>query len=148
MSNPGVVPPVDASPLFKGWNDGLTEDSSYMFDVMHFPYPLAPLTMSVFTTAWSDGATRGFHDLGIPMRRWHVIGRNHYRFDWQEITAITNEEEARLAGEAIEATMRREMGQLLERWNADHLPAIQASLDRLEDLTARANRRRCPRPDR
>ncbi len=129
MSNPDVIPHADQGQAHEAWNDGLAPGSSYMLDVMHFPYPLAPLTLDVFTTAWSEGATSGLHELGLPMRRWHVIGRNYYRFDWQELEEFADED-------AIEATMRREMGDMLGRWRNDHLPALQADLNRLATLTS------------
>ncbi|HYJ12117.1 MAG TPA: hypothetical protein VEW66_00880, partial [Thermomicrobiales bacterium] len=130
MPNPEVTPRGDPIPLLEEWNEGLAPGSTYTFDVMHFPYPLAPLTLDVATTAWSDGATAGLGELGLPVRRWHVLGRNHYRFDWQEMAQVTD-------GDAIEATLRREMADLLQRWDVDHLPALQAGLDQLERLSAR-----------
>jgi pyruvate,water dikinase len=124
-----ATPQVDPALLFEEWNDGLAPKAFFVLDAMHFPYPLTPLSLDVYATAWADGVTTGLRELGLPVRRWHVIGRNHYRFDWQEMAEITDDG-------AIEATLRREMSDLLRRWDVDHLPAIQADLDKLERLTS------------
>ena len=91
--------------------------------------------MNLFSTAWIDGAVRGHQEIGIPLRGWHVVGRNHYRYEAQEMAEFTSEEEAKQSGAAIEAAMRPEMGRLMERWDNEHLPAIRALSDRLAGLS-------------
>lgn len=134
MSTMDTPSPSDSATLFQDWNEGVPDGATYQFDRMHFPYPLAPLAMSALSTAIVEGGTQGFRELGFPVRSWHVIWRNHYFYDNQEMVEFSSETEAKQVAAAIQATMQREAGRLLELWN-DMLPEIRENLGTLEHLT-------------
>ncbi len=118
------------------WNAGLPEGATYLHDSMHFPYPLSPLTISLVAGAWSEGATRGFREVKVPLLNFHSVGRNAYLFQWMEFEEFTNPEAAQASGAVTEATMRQLMGRLRDYWETDRLPATQEGLNALRAIIA------------
>ena len=103
-------------------------------DRMHFPHPISPLGSSLAETAFVYGhrkASREYH-MGMEFQTTTI---NHYRFDGVLPPApdIDIAEQGRLAEDAL----RREIGRLLERWHAEHLPSIEARLRQLRAMDPR-----------
>jgi pyruvate,water dikinase len=116
------------------WNAGLEPGTTYMFDPMHFPYPLSPLTASTLGPAFGSGTTAAFREARLPIEGVDVRHRNHYRYErWIGVTPA-NEDEARVIGETAEKSMQAEIGRMMERWHGEHLPAISSHLQRLQEL--------------
>ncbi len=128
MSNPDTVTNDNSAVKLEDWSEGISPAATFMIDAMHFPTPLSPLTLDIYTSAWVEGANQGMHEVGIPVRRWHVIARNNYRFDWQEMEESFDET-------AVAESLGREMNALMDRWQNDHLPSITSDFARLDEVT-------------
>jgi phosphohistidine swiveling domain-containing protein len=118
------------------WNAGLLDGGTYYYDSMHFPNPLAPLSLSIKAGAWAEGSATGFRDAGIPMKAFHSVGRNSYLFQWMEMAEFASPEEGQQVGVAIEARMKEEVGRLLESWVTRQLPATREQTAILRRLIA------------
>jgi pyruvate,water dikinase len=116
------------------WNAPTPESATFTFDPMHWPYPMCPLTGSALNAAFATGLTTAARELKSPLDRVMAMSRNHYHYECFVMHRPASEEEARKAGELAEATIKPEMGRLLERWTEEHLPAIRKHLDRLRAL--------------
>jgi len=116
------------------WNDSLDAGDTFMFDAMHFPQPESPLLQSTMGSALAAGFTRALNECDLPIDRWETCHRNYYHFDRMVMKQPATEEEARLAGEAAEAALQREVGRMTERWHGEHLPSVTSHLNRLRAL--------------
>lgn len=116
------------------WNGSIEPGVTFMFDPMHFPYPVSPLLQSTMGPACGAGFTAAANEYNLPIQRVEVCHRNHYRYQRKVEKQPASEEEARLMGEAAEAAMQREIGRMMERWHDEHLPEITARLRRLREL--------------
>lgn len=126
--------PTRSATFPEPWDAPVAGNGTFGYDPMHFPYPLSPLTLSSAIRAFGDGFTLAARELSTPIKHVHVMSRNWYRFEWYEMFQPASEEEARQLGETAEATLKPELGRLLERWNGEHLPAIQKNIERLRAL--------------
>jgi len=124
----------NAATLPEDWNAEIEAATTYMFDPMHFPYPLTPLTASTLGPCFATGATAAFKELRVPIDHVDVIHRNSYRFERWAPVVPSSDDEARQIGEAAEASMKTEVGRMMERWHGEHLPLISAHLQRLRDM--------------
>jgi rifampicin phosphotransferase len=116
------------------WDIPFEDGEAFIFDPMHFPHPLSPLTASTMGPAFEAGIVSAARELGAPLQDYQVRYRNHYRFDRQVMAQPANDAEARSMGEAAEAGTKTEVGRLLERWHGEHLPRVSAHLDRLRAM--------------
>lgn len=116
------------------WNESIEPGVTYMFDPMHFPYPVSPLLQSTMGPAFAAGFTDALHEQNSPISKVEVCHRNHYRYQRNVEKQPASEDEARLMGEAAEAAMQREISRMMERWHDEHLPEITALLRRLREL--------------
>ena len=119
------------------WNTDVETGATYYFDPMHFPFPLTSLTLSTMGPAFGAGFTAAARELNTPVREVRVRRRNNYRFEHFDMIQPANDDEARLMGETSEATMKAEVGRMLERWHGEHLPAIESHLERLRGMDVR-----------
>ena len=119
----------------ESWDAPVAGDATFMFDAMHFPYACTPLTNSATGAALAVGFTRAAREYNAPIAQVYVITRNLYHFEHYEMFQPANEDEARKMGELAEATIKPEIGRLLDRWNQEHLPAIQAHLSSLRAMS-------------
>ena len=130
-----IVPAViNAATLPENWNAGIEAGTTYMFDPMHFPYALTPLTASTLGPCFATGATAAFKELQAPIDHIDVIHRNQYLFYRWAPVVPSSDDEARQIGEAAEASMKTEVGRMMERWHGEHLPRISAHLQRLRNM--------------
>ncbi len=115
------------------WDEPFDDGPAFMFDAMHMPHPLTPLSHAA-----AEATNHGFGavavELDLPIRAFEGRQRNGYRFNRTVVQEPASEAEARAMGEAAEATARREIGLMMERWHGEHLPRIQALLRRLQAL--------------
>ena len=119
------------------WDEPFDDGPAFMFDAMHMPHPLTPLSHAA-----AEATNHGFGavavELDLPIRAFEGRQRNGYRFNRTVVQEPASEAEARAMGEAAEATARREIGLMMERWHGEHLPRIQALLRRLQALDVAA----------
>jgi pyruvate,water dikinase len=101
---------------------------------MHFPFPIPHLSHSALGQSFATGFGQAAHELNAPVGKVQILCRNLYRFDRVGGAQPANEEEARKLGQLAEATMKPEVGRMLDRWNQEHLPAVQAHLARLRAM--------------
>jgi pyruvate,water dikinase len=101
---------------------------------MHFPHPISPLAATSLEAAFSKGFTAAAREMQAPVREHETRFRNHYRFERFLMAQPASEDEARKLGEAAEATAKMEIGRLLERWQGEHLPRLNALHERLRTM--------------
>ena len=72
------------------WNKGIEAGTTYMFDPMHFPFPITPLTSSTtLGPSFSVGTLAAFQELNVPIESVEVVHRNHYRFErWAPLVPV------------------------------------------------------------
>lgn len=116
------------------WNESIEPGVTFMFDPMHFPYPVSPLLESTMGPAFATGFTAAMNEQNSPISKVEVCHRNHYRFERYVMKQPTIDDEARQIGEAAEESGKRETGRLMERWHDEHLPNITSRLNRLRNL--------------
>lgn len=116
------------------WDAPSEGNLTYRYDPMHFPYPISPLTLSTHRPAFGAGFGQAAQELNIPIKRVVVLDRNFYRFEAHEMDVPASPEEGHRMGEAAEASVKAEIGRLLERWNEEHLPALRAHIARLREI--------------
>jgi pyruvate,water dikinase len=109
---------------------------TFFQDPMHFPFPLSPLFQSIHGTGFAEGFSQAASELNLPLRTYEKRFRNNYEFGRIVPKAPGSEEEARQMGEQAEQTMNGEVGRMMERWEAEHLPRILQIHDRLREIIA------------
>jgi hypothetical protein len=124
----------EATAFPEDWNAPVERNATFMLDPMHFPFPISPLSESVMNPAFSTGFTTALREYKAPIKAMHVLSRNMYHFEQYEPIEPANEEEARQLGEIAEATIKPEVGRMLERWNGERLPAVLALCSRLRAM--------------
>lgn len=124
---------VPQSPFPVSWDEPFDDGPAFMFDAMHMPHPITPLSHAA-ANATNQGFTAVMNELALPILAYEGRRRNGYRFNRTVVKEPASEAEARAMGEAAEATARREIGLMIERWHGEHLPRIQALLQRLQSL--------------
>ncbi len=130
-----TVPAPTASTIaHQDWNRGIEAGTTWMYDPMHFPFPLTPLTASTVGPCFASGSTAAFRELRAPIDRVEVLHRNCYRYERWSPVIPASDDDARLIGEAAEASAKSEIGQMMERWLGEHLPRISAHLQRIRDM--------------
>jgi hypothetical protein len=127
-----ILSPTVAFP--EDWDAPVEANGTHYFDPMHFPFPICPLTISAHGPAFGVGFAQAAQEYHVPFKRVVVLARNLYRFEWHEMDIPASADEARRVGEAAEAAVKMELGRLLERWEAEHLPAIRAHISRLREM--------------
>ena len=60
------------------WQDPADEQASWFADVMHNPLPVTPLNATLFQPAFSEGASRAFARLSLPVDGLRVSVQNGY----------------------------------------------------------------------
>lgn len=116
------------------WNESIDSGATFMFDPMHFPYPVSPLLQSTMGPAFATGFTTAVNEYNLPIHTVEVCHRNHYRYDRQVMKQPASDEEMRQISEAAEASMQREVGRMMDQWHDEHLPNITSRLNRLRNL--------------
>src|SRR5262245_13273286 len=96
------------------WNDIEDPSGTYLFDPMHFPFPISPLAASSHAPAFATGFTAAAKEFNTPILRVHTIAHNHFRFERHDMAQPASPDEARAMGELAEATLKPELGRMLE----------------------------------
>jgi pyruvate,water dikinase len=115
------------------WDEPFDDGPAFMFDAMHMPHPVTPLSHAA-ADATNQGFTAVMNELALPIVAYEGRHRNGYRFNRMVVKELASEAEAQTMGEAAEATSKREIGLMIERWHGEHLPRIQALLQRLQAM--------------
>jgi rifampicin phosphotransferase len=131
-----VIPDTSTFPV--DWHNAEDAGGTFWFDPMHFPFPAAPLEQSTMSPCFSAGYAAAAREMRLPVLRFEITYRNHYRFERLVRTEPANEAETTGMGEVAESPITLEMGRLIERWYGEHLPAISAHLARLRAMDARS----------
>ncbi len=112
------------------WHANLPPGPPFTLDTMHFPFPLSPLTGSMDT----DGFEIALGEFRVPVVSNDAIYRNYHRYGRMVMAEPASEEEGvRLFGPS-EEILKAEVGRLADRWETEHLPAIQGLVARLDQL--------------
>jgi pyruvate,water dikinase len=124
--------PAQPAAFPEPWDAPVDGDAPFMFDPMHNPYPMSPLSGSA--GAFAVGFTTAAREYHTPIKNVFAMSRNMYHYERYEMVQPASEDEARRMGEAAEAAIKPEMGRLLERWQEEHLPALRRHLARLREI--------------
>ena len=111
------------------WDDPADAYVTYTTDMMHNPDPMSPLQQTLQPSTFY-GWQKAMREFGMPFKAMHVRFQNFYQYDRVEMIEPASPEEAKAGGEALEATMKREVGSLADRWNDEHLPRTRQIIDR------------------
>lgn len=130
MSTQTSLPP---STFPESWDEPFDDGEAFIFDPMHSPHPLTPLSHSATSTT-SAGFAAVAAELATPIQTYQSRHRNGYHFTRIVMKQPASEAEARAMGEAAEETAKREIGRMMERWHSEHLPRIHVLLQRLQAL--------------
>ncbi|MDQ3653459.1 MAG: PEP-utilizing enzyme [Chloroflexota bacterium] len=116
------------------WNAPVDGSATFLFDPMHFPFPISPLTHSAMGPAFGAGFTQAAREYHSQIRKVVVTSRNMYRFLLFDMARPADWEESRRIAEAAEAAMTAQFERLVERWDEEHLPAIRRHIKRLQEM--------------
>ena len=116
------------------WDDPLDPETTYMFDRMHFPFPLSPLWQSTAAVAFAPGFTAAFEHYNAPLDRYLCTYRNNYHFETYVPKVPANDDEARAMHELAERTLGDALPGMRQRWETEHLPVILETHARLKEI--------------
>lgn len=117
----------------RAWSVG--DDSvTFMLDPMHFPFAVSPLTNVSLNEAFSAGFTTAAREMDTPIAEFQARSSNWFHFERYIMAEPASEEEAHAMHERAEATAKREVRGLGERWEREHLPRLEALLGRLAEM--------------
>ncbi len=130
-----VIETTDRTTTFpEAWDQPFDDGEAFMFDPMHTPFPLTPLTQSALGAATGAGFTAAAAEHHLPILEFQIRHRNHFHFTRIIMRQPANDEEARQMGEATESIARAEIGRMMERWHGEHLPRILALHQRMAEM--------------
>jgi phosphohistidine swiveling domain-containing protein len=118
----------------ESWDEPFDDGNAFMFDPMHTPFPLTPLTQTALGQATAAGFTAAAGEFQMSMREFQIRHRNHYHYTRVVMHPPASEEDARQMAAAAEASTRTEIGRMMERWHSEHLPRITLLLQRMHAL--------------
>lgn len=125
-----VTHATSESPTFPvHWDDPADANLTYTTDRMHNPMPLCPLAQSLQDTTFY-GWLKAMREHGLPFKAMHIRFQNYYQYERAEMIEPSSPEEAAAGEQALEATMKREVSRLADRWNGEHLPRVKQIVDR------------------
>ena len=116
------------------WEPPFDDGDPFMFDPMHSPLPLTPLTSDLMGSATGVGMTAAAAELQMPIAGYDTRARNYFHFTRFTPVTFASEDEARQRVELAEENGKREMGRLMERWHGEHLPRLRELERRLAEL--------------
>jgi pyruvate,water dikinase len=114
------------------WPDPSMEEQYWTWDQMHQPHPLTPLTATFETPAFAEGATLGFRAIAIPMTMCTFVV-NGYNYNSSLIDGGAVAFPPPWWPDVEQEFMRRLPG-LLQSWEDEYLPEVQAMNQRLRDF--------------
>lgn len=104
----------------------------WSWDQQHHPHPKTPLTATYEGPAFTEGATRGFHALAMPIN-WHTFIVNGYWYGSMELLEPA-ESFPPPWWPRVEQEFTRRLPGLLQTWEEEYLPEVQAAIQRLRDF--------------
>ena len=114
------------------WPDPGMESLHWTWDQMHHPHPKTPLSATFEATAFSEGSSRGFQALSIPLNDRTFIA-NGYWYGAMEFMEETETFPPPWWPQVEQEFMRRLPG-LRQTWEEEYLPEVQAMNQRLRDF--------------
>jgi phosphohistidine swiveling domain-containing protein len=114
------------------WPDPALESLYWTWDQVHYPHPVTPLTATLETPAFIEGASFGFQAIGIPLNFRHFTA-NGYIYLAMEFLEETLEFPPPWWGR-VEAEFMRRLPVLTQTWEQEYLPEVQATNRRLRDF--------------
>ncbi len=128
MSEPEKPIPIPATFQFV-WHDPGLEAHFWMWDQVHRPHPVTPLTATFESPAMSEGSTRGFQALAMPMN-FVNIQINGYVYGSMQILEPADSFPPPWWPN-VEAEFMRRLPVLMQTWENEYLPEVQAENQRL-----------------
>lgn len=113
------------------WPDAATEAFHWTWDQVHHPHPKTPLSATFEAGAFSEGTSRGFQALAIPVNL-RVFIANGYWYGAMEFLEET-ESFPPPWWPKVEQEMLRRLPGLTQTWEQEYLPEVQAMSQRLRD---------------
>jgi len=119
--------PFPISPDFAvDWPNPEDSHKPWMFDMMHAPEPITPMTGWISANPWTEGTARGFKNAGQPITL--MCDRfNTYYFNAAVPTVPPEGMEE--AGAHAEATLKSLLPVFHEKWESEWLPRVKAHHD-------------------
>lgn len=114
------------------WPDPAMESLHWTWDQLHHPHPKTPLTATFEAPAFSEGASRGFRALALPIS-WRVLIVNGYWYGALEFLEETTEFPPPWWPRVEQEFMRR-LPVLTQTWEQEYLPEVQAINQRLRNF--------------
>ncbi|MFT4041327.1 MAG: hypothetical protein QM692_24305, partial [Thermomicrobiales bacterium] len=113
------------APVFpEPWEPPFDDGEPFMFDPMHSPFVVTPLTAEVMALASGAGLTQAAQEMDVPLAGYDARERNYYHFTRFTPIVPESDEDAQRMGAAAEASGQRELGRMTERWQGEHLPRL------------------------
>ena len=113
------------------WPDAAMEALHWTWDQVHHPHPKTPLSATFEAEALSEGASRGFQALAIPIN-YRVFVANGYCYGAMEFLEETTSFPPPWWPK-VEQEMLRRLPGLTQTWEQEYLPEVQAMNQRLRD---------------
>jgi phosphohistidine swiveling domain-containing protein len=116
------------------WDLPFDDGEPFMFDPMHSPLPITPMSADLMGTASGVGMKTAAAEMQLPIAGYDTRARNYFHFTRFTPVIHASEDEARQMAESAEANGKREMGRMMERWLGEHLPRLRELESRLAEL--------------
>jgi pyruvate,water dikinase len=129
MSAPSPLPVPDSFPF--AWPEPSMQEAYWTWDQVHFPHPVTPMTATFEAVCFSEGASRGFQAIAIPIN-YRTLAVNGYLYISMELLKEANEFPPPWWPE-VEAEFFRRLPVLTQTWEGEYLPEVQAANARLRD---------------
>lgn len=117
------------------WEAPFDDGEPFMFDPMHSPLPITPLTADIIGAASSTGMRNAAREMHLPIAGYDTRARNYFHFTRFTPVVPASEDDARQMAERAEAASQRELGRMMERWHGEHLPRLRELEARLGELS-------------
>jgi phosphohistidine swiveling domain-containing protein len=116
------------------WETPFDDGEPFLFDPMHSPLPVTPLSADLVGTATSVGMTASAEEMQLPIAGYDTRERNYFHYTRFVPVIPASEEEARQFAARAEENGKREIGRMMERWHGEYLPRLRELEARLADL--------------
>jgi pyruvate,water dikinase len=128
MSEPEQPIPIPESFPFE-WPDPGLEAHFWTWDQVHQPHPVTPLTATYESPAMSEGSSRGFQALAMPMNFASTQINGYIYSSMQLLEPATSFPPPWWPN--VEAEFMRRLPVLTQTWENEYLPEVQAENQRL-----------------
>ena len=119
--------PFPVSPDFiVDWPNPEDSRKPWMYDRMHAPEPITPMTGWISANPWTEGTARGFKNAGQPMTLMCDRFNTYY---FNAAISTVPPEGMEEAGAHAEATLKALLPTFHERWENEWLPRVKAHHD-------------------